>query len=247
MKFHGHYVHAIDDDISGILVWNDVQNIFVLNSFGRTTSGERNYSHTRELGKIATLRLKPNYQRKAKWMGPWELLKHGLPVIDKVIVGGKEVTLHLIGIYDIDDLKIDKAKVLKMICNNYVETFNYVTELESEYPLSKVLKFFVDIKEDIHYPSQVIPLVADGIVLNYKIEYPDRYFPDFDELEEKELVSFYENWPCFKIHITLSDEAFGLQLNEAVKSKMKLQLRYMQEPIKQTSEPLMWSDFSGLV
>lgn len=247
MKFQGQYVHVLDEDQSGFLVWNDVLNVSVLSSFGRSSSGTRQLSYYGTLGKVARWRLKDKYPRKIKWMGPWDILKHSKPVLEEVEADKKKITLHLSGVYDIDELALDKARVLKMICNNYVETFDYETELECEFPLSKVLKFFADIKENISYPSQVIPLIADGIILDYKVEYPDRMFPDFDELSETELIEFYENWPCFKIHILLSDEIFGLQLTEAIKMKSRIVLTFMNGSIKKIDKPLLWRDFRSLV
>lgn len=249
LELHGKYVKHMDSDNSGIFVYNNLLREYRIYSRERNSSGIRSYQTLSDIGKVGLLELKQNYNRHSTLMNYSDLFRQAQPSIKAVQKEGNKISLELIGVYDIDIYVLNKLKVLKMICNNFVETYGYKVELDSQFPLSKLLRFFIKIKEDIYYPKQVLPLIADGIILDYSIEYPANHIEDCDEMDRESLISYFENeqWPCFKIHITLSDEAFGLQLDHVAESRMLIQLNYLSDDIKEITNPILWSDFEVLV
>ncbi|MFK7934817.1 MAG: hypothetical protein AB8G22_15015 [Saprospiraceae bacterium] len=247
LALHGKYVKDVEHDSTGIFVWNDIDKIYTIFSISRGSRGGHRYNYPDRIEKIGQLILKPNYQRCAKWMNHYDIFRHANPVIKSVQRVGTSVTLEVTGIFDIDNLELNKARVLKLICNNFVETYNYDNEKDGDLPLSKLLKYFS--KKEDSYPRDMLAKIADGIILKYSYKYPDAYIEDFESMDFAEIVDYFEKeqWPCFTFQIELSDAAFGLQLERVTDSVVPIELAYVGTEIEDWGKPILWKDYQELV
>jgi len=247
IKLHGKFVKHVDDNYSGIFVWNDVLQEYKIYSISSTSTGMRSYSQNQRIGKIGLLSQKKSFKRRTKNVDYSGIFRRAKPSIKSVVRDGKLLTIELTGIYDIDNLGLNKTRILKMICNNFVETYEYEVELDTDFPLSQMIKY-LSRKEDKGI-KQVLVEIADKIIVKYSYEYPDNYVKDYDEMDFESLLDYFgsESWPCFKFYIELSDEAFGLQVDQKENYGMLLQLNYLSDPIEHDGEVILWSDYRDKV
>jgi len=248
LNLHGKYVKDLKNNEAGIFVWNDVMKRYAIYSIGRNSRGGSYYSSSsRSIEEIGFFALKPNFKRRMHLVSYSDLFRSVDPVIKSVQKAEKSITLEVTGIYDIDKLELNKAKVLKLICNNFVENYGYDTAMDSEFPLSKLIAYFAQKEENS--ATGILPQIADGIVLNYSYEYPDEYVEDFDSMDTESLVDYFENerWPRFKFHIELSDEVFGQQLDRVTQKVTPISLCCFSDDIKHWEEPILWREYQELM
>jgi len=159
------------------------------------------------------------------------------------------LTLEVIGTYNMNRLDLNKAQILQLISNNFPDTYEDFEQADLDSPLLKLLYYFFQ-KEEGYFKEEAILKVADGIILNYTYEKPDGQLKDFDAMDFDSLVQYFEQeqWPCFKFKIELSDELFGLQLDQMMKEMtISYSLGFGGRNIEVCDQPILWKDYKDMV
>ncbi|MEN0049401.1 MAG: hypothetical protein AAF806_20240 [Bacteroidota bacterium] len=252
LKLHGKYIKDLRSKDAGILVCNEDAKRYEIHSISNDFRGGNSYEEGFRVAfpeEVGLLELKPNFKRRTPLLSYVELFRWTRPVIKSVQRQGTSITLEVTGIYDIDELKLNKARVLKLICNNFVDTYNYIGEKDSNFPLSKLLKYFAQKEKNYYDARGILPKVADGIILSYSYEYPDQLIEDYDSMERDSLIEYFEKeqWPNFKFHIELSDEIFGEQLDHVTQSVTPITLNYVSGDVEHWEQAILWKDYQHLV
>ncbi|MEM8527528.1 MAG: hypothetical protein AAGG68_23000 [Bacteroidota bacterium] len=251
LKLHGKYIKDLKTKHAGIFTWNDSAERYEIQFIGR---GTRNGDYYGKYGsfefpeEVGLFALKPNFKRHHPFLTYFELFKMTNPVIKSAQRTRNSVALEVTGIYDIDKLELNKAKILKLLNSNFIDTYGYVGETDSEFPLSRLLKYFAQ-KDSQNDLDIVLPKVANGIILDYSYEYPSKLLEDYDSMDFKSLVAYFEKeqWPCFKFNIELSDEVFGVQLEKAIQTVRPIVLNFVSSDIEHWEQPILWKDYQHLV
>ncbi len=248
-ELHGKFVKVLDDNEAGLLVWNGGKNHVSTFSIGDGYRGRNNYSLGRPIIKIGLLSPKSHYNRQNVRTSYARIFSGCDPMIKSAKRMGKEITLEVAGIVDVDELRLTKGSILKMICNNYVKSANTVSEIDSEFPLSKLLRYFADKKGDYYDPDNVLNDIADGVIVSYQVDDPENSLENFDALDHDSLVDYFknENWPCHIFHIVISDEAFGLQVDEITKVNETISLIGTGGEVMKWDRPILWKDYRDLI
>lgn len=250
-KYHGQYVMDMDKNQTGILVWSGGHKYACISE---ANGNRRYYYRERPLSRIGFLLPRKNFDRQVIRTNYTSLFEAARPVVKSVSPDGKRITLEVAGIVDLDDLRLTKSKILKILCYEFVHSYG---QDDTEFPLSKLLKYVAKQKTEIDprgqdytfMPEDVVADVADGIILDFEVDVPERTLENFDSMDYDALVDYFENdeWPCHVFRIFISDEAFGIQVDKVVHKNIPMTLFSVGGDDRRWDKPILWSDYEPLI
>lgn len=141
------------------------------------------------------------------------------------------------------DAANNKAKMLRMIAKPLLE--NPYGFKNSKAKLGKFLHQSLEESDfnSTRQTKEIFPIVAGGIVESVSCEKTKDYdLPDFDQMENDEIIKIFESdpWETWQITVQVTDAAWVEHL-ASVKNYYKFELELERDAAEWTGEPLMFS------